>query len=1034
MTHSKPKGDSHKPNPLPPVPTDTFANLNNRRSPKPPSHHPHTSATPSPHPPQSLHSSVQNSRKSQLSREDLQAEESRRYRARFASTAANCLNWTVDEVSTFVAQIGLSGMIRCFTEHQVSGAVLAELVSCPESNLIDIGITDRFARRHLSLGFQLLLKTRQRCGHGASFSYAKMVKDPLVAELEISSKDLVLESVIATGGYGKVFKAKYRPHRHNYTGMGSGPSPIIQGGSSRSIVRNLISNKSTSPTNDCDRNRRRGDAGVSLKRTGIAGDESTGMEDYGRLSRWMGDTSPNLPRRQRRRESLPSPVGKRRDYGIENVENGGDESEHTDDIEKFRERMGVNITGTSQKPKRVGLNQYENRVSQLTLTTAVPLMKGGDDGATRLSEESGCLILGSRMDKRDRDGREEGRRRGSQNSSDIMAAQGAASVATRGSTLPPLPGAVLSSLIPSPVCDSESRYTTHRQIMNVDGHNRLEAVTCIPVAVKIFRRKKNSDKHASEASVARDFYSELQVLSRLRHPNVTLMFGVVLSPSYAIVTEYVRCGSLFDMLHRYHNKLTLPQVVRLAKEIAYGMAYLHTNGVLHCDLKSSNILLTPSGSVKICDFGLATVCDDDSERNKATSGLPQMLGCVGTHHWMAPEVLRGEGFTMASDVYSFGMILWEMLTREIPYRGMPVVHIFAAVGYSSPPVALPYPLPHTGRQVSLKYESYLNDGQYSRQRTHHRNRNEPSRESECQTKPITHSLPSAVIENSNESNGSNGSSGAEEKNNQQCGIADASQNFVREVNGAELPQSAPDIHPNHSQLRRPLDDSPTNAMGGGLSIHLNPHQTLFASSRSFSNALATADSSSFPPVSHQLMPTIPSYPAQDIKKNSSRSQRMPSTGSLTPGGLWSRDHSTPRGIPGRVPLQEETREATHNLAYSPIPRHRDMELNQQGNQPQSKYHHIMYQRSEEENQTELFSSDDEDDNEGDNGSGARIPNSSLSPLPADIPPPLKHLFEICVNPNPKLRPSFASLANRLDKLPLSLKLEAEEELTAFFGQ
>jgi len=151
--------------------------------------------------------------------------------------------------------------------------------------------------------------------------------------------------------------------------------------------------------------------------------------------------------------------------------------------------------------------------------------------------------------------------------------------------------------------------------------------------------------------------------------------------------------------------LSLSQVVRIAREICCGMAYLHANGILHCDLKSSNILLTESGQAKICDFGLATrfatssnLSDDtptshigETLQTSQIGETPQMLGRVGTHHWMAPEVLRGEGFRRASDVYSFGMLLWEVLVRRIPYQNMPVAHIIACAGYGRrrPPPSTP---------------------------------------------------------------------------------------------------------------------------------------------------------------------------------------------------------------------------------------------------------------------------------------------------------------------------------------------------------
>ena len=90
------------------------------------------------------------------------------------------------------------------------------------------------------------------------------------------------------------------------------------------------------------------------------------------------------------------------------------------------------------------------------------------------------------------------------------------------------------------------------------------------------------------------------------------------------------------------------------------LAYLHKNKMLHCDMKSQNILLTEDGTVKLCDFGLSRYQEKFESDNH---------GKIGTPHWMAPEILRQDKYTEASDVYSYGVIMWEMITGKIPYHG-----------------------------------------------------------------------------------------------------------------------------------------------------------------------------------------------------------------------------------------------------------------------------------------------------------------------------------------------------------------------------
>jgi serine/threonine protein kinase len=127
-----------------------------------------------------------------------------------------------------------------------------------------------------------------------------------------------------------------------------------------------------------------------------------------------------------------------------------------------------------------------------------------------------------------------------------------------------------------------------------------------------------------------------------------------------MITEFVNKGSLFEMLHQKKYLLEDDRIIKIAKQIAMALQYLHKKKILHCDLKSQNILLNDDWTVKICDFGLARYKEKFQKDNH---------GKIGTPHWMAPEILRGEKYEEAADVYSFGVILWEMMTGEIPYMG-----------------------------------------------------------------------------------------------------------------------------------------------------------------------------------------------------------------------------------------------------------------------------------------------------------------------------------------------------------------------------
>uniref|UniRef100_A0A1D1ZVD3 Protein kinase domain-containing protein n=1 Tax=Auxenochlorella protothecoides TaxID=3075 RepID=A0A1D1ZVD3_AUXPR len=171
------------------------------------------------------------------------------------------------------------------------------------------------------------------------------------------------------------------------------------------------------------------------------------------------------------------------------------------------------------------------------------------------------------------------------------------------------------------------------------------------------------------------FLREVDVLATLRHPNLLLFQGFVLSPYLGIVTEYMARGSLFKVMRASaEGPLPLRLVRTVAVQVARGMASLHSRPqpLLHLDLKSPNILLDDKWRVKIADFGLARL----KVHAHVTPGAPS-----GTPEWMAPEVLRSEPYAEGADVYSYGVVLWEMLTGQQPWEGLLPVQVVGAVGF-----------------------------------------------------------------------------------------------------------------------------------------------------------------------------------------------------------------------------------------------------------------------------------------------------------------------------------------------------------------
>ena len=132
-------------------------------------------------------------------------------------------------------------------------------------------------------------------------------------------------------------------------------------------------------------------------------------------------------------------------------------------------------------------------------------------------------------------------------------------------------------------------------------------------------------------------------------------------PVFCIITEYLAGGSLRKFLHQQEPySVPLDLVLKLALDIAHGMQYLHSQGILHRDLKSENLLLGEDMSVKVADFGISCL----------ESHCGNAKGFTGTYRWMAPEMIKEKRHTKKVDVYSFGIVLWELLTAMTPFDNM----------------------------------------------------------------------------------------------------------------------------------------------------------------------------------------------------------------------------------------------------------------------------------------------------------------------------------------------------------------------------
>src|SRR5438105_307501 len=183
------------------------------------------------------------------------------------------------------------------------------------------------------------------------------------------------------------------------------------------------------------------------------------------------------------------------------------------------------------------------------------------------------------------------------------------------------------------------------------------------VAVK-FIANSQLDSDASR----RQFLREARAAASLDHPFICSVHDVL---EYAgrpvIIMERVEGETLFERISR--GALPAGEVVRITIEIAEALAAAHTRGIIHRDIKSTNIMLTPSGHVKVMDFGLALVIS--SSPNEQTAHMSQEIATkiVGTLPYMAPEILRGEKASSASDIYALGVVMYEMAAGRRPFNG-----------------------------------------------------------------------------------------------------------------------------------------------------------------------------------------------------------------------------------------------------------------------------------------------------------------------------------------------------------------------------
>ena len=182
------------------------------------------------------------------------------------------------------------------------------------------------------------------------------------------------------------------------------------------------------------------------------------------------------------------------------------------------------------------------------------------------------------------------------------------------------------------------------------------------VAIKVLRGDLADDE-----KFVRRFRREAQSASLLNHPNIVQIYDVGEDDgNFYIVMEYIK-GQTLKQLIKKRGKLSVPEVVDIMSQLTDGLAHAHDSYIIHRDIKPQNIMILDDGMIKITDFGIAMAIN--------ASDLTQTNSVMGSVHYLPPEQASGKGSTIKSDIYSLGIMMYEMLAGVMPFRGETAVEI-----------------------------------------------------------------------------------------------------------------------------------------------------------------------------------------------------------------------------------------------------------------------------------------------------------------------------------------------------------------------
>jgi serine/threonine protein kinase len=196
------------------------------------------------------------------------------------------------------------------------------------------------------------------------------------------------------------------------------------------------------------------------------------------------------------------------------------------------------------------------------------------------------------------------------------------------------------------------------------------------IAIKVYNIE--SDDDAQRATIARKmFFNEAHMVGMLQHPNILPIYDAgEENNQYYVVMEHIQGARTLESYCRPNNLLRIDDVVKIIFKCAKALHYAHQRGVIHRDIKPGNIMLTTNNDVRIIDFGIAIMKDSDVSRIEGIAGSPS---------YMSPEQVESAEITQASDIYSLGAVMYELLTGFRPFRASTLSRLLNQIVYATAP-------------------------------------------------------------------------------------------------------------------------------------------------------------------------------------------------------------------------------------------------------------------------------------------------------------------------------------------------------------